>query len=343
MLFPEAEVTRSLSNMIKAYSVRYKEELRKVEVEEREEAIHAKVADAILANSFVGGLQAITLTEDGEVPAIADFAEVANDGEGEVLFEADGESISGEAGEEPKVRGTHTVMSEAAMEAWREAERERLKDEITIAEKLAMKIEMEKAIRTQADVILEQARAQGEQVKTKARLTAEAERQDVLEAAKREGYEEGRARLQQERDELEASFAQREQLLSEEYENRIKELEPMATDVVIKLLENLTGVCLETRRGIVTHLITKALAEAERSNTFLIKVSKEDVEEVKGISERLRSMFEREVTLEVVQDVLLKKGECMIETDSNIIDCSLGTQLEGLIEDIRLLSVQERV
>ena len=93
----------------------------------------------------------------------------------------------------------------------------------------------------------------------------------------------------------------------------------------------------------MTYLVTKALSEADRSSSFLIKVSKEDLEEVKGAADELRSLFEREVTLEVVQDALLKKGECMIETDSNIIDCSLGTQLEGLIEDIRLLSVQERV
>ena len=46
MLFPEAVVTRSLSNMIKAYTVRYKEELRTIDIEEREESIQARV-DAI--------------------------------------------------------------------------------------------------------------------------------------------------------------------------------------------------------------------------------------------------------------------------------------------------------
>ena len=147
----------------------------------------------------------------------------------------------------------------------------------------------------------------------------------------------------QEQAELEAAFAEKERILQAEYENKLRELEPMATDVIATLLEHLTGVCLESRKGIVTYLVTKALSEADRSNTFLIKVSKEDLEEVKGATDSLRALFEREVTLEVVQDALLKKGECMIETDSNIIDCSLGTQLEGLIEDIRLLGVQERV
>ena len=343
MLFPEAEVTRSLSNMIKAYTVRYKEELKKIDVSAKEDEIHARVADSILENSFVGGLHAINLTEDGEVPAIADFSSLSEEGE---------EGFTGEPGEEapdtaPEGTAGRTVeqnvMSEAYMEAWREAEREKLRAEITAAEKLAMKIEMEKAIRTQADVILEQTRAQGELLKEKIRQTAEQEKAVVLDTARREGYEEGRQRLLQEQAELEAAFAEKERLLENAYERKLAEVEPMATEVIAKLVEHLTGVYLESRKGIVTYLVTKALSDADRSNSFLIKDSKENFEEVRGAADTLRALFEREVTLEVVQDALLKQGECMIETDSNIIDCSLGTQLEGLIEDIRLLRVQERM
>ena len=347
MLFPEAEVTRSLSNVIKAYTVRYKEEMRKIDVSGREEEIHAKVADAIVSNAFVGGLNAVSLTESGEIPAIADYVDDADGDTASALF-ADGagegsEGVREISEEELMARAVRAVSKEVALDAWRQEERRKIKEEITGAERLAMKIEMEKAIRTQADVILEQARAQGEQVKEKARMAAEAERAEVFEAARQAGYEEGRERMLLEQQELERAFAEKERQLSEQFENKQKELEPMATDVIVKLLDYLTGVCLETRKGIVTYLVTKALTEADRSESFLIKVSKEDYEEVKGASDKLRSLFEREVTLEVVQDVLLKKGECLIETDSNIIDCSLGTQLEGLLEDIRLLGVQERV
>mgnify|MGYP003288666504 CR=1 FL=1 len=336
MLFPEAEVTRSLSNMIKAYSVRYKEEMKKIDVGQREEQIHAKVAEAVLAGAFVGGLSAVSLTEGSEIPAIADFSGE----EGAETEEGTGSDIPAE---DPTTRALRALKNEAALEAWREEERQKIKAEITGAEKLAIKIEMEKAIRTQADVILEQARAQGEQVKAKARQDAENEKNEIFEAARREGYEAGKQRLLEEQEAWSAACEEQERRLAEAYESKARELEPQATEVVVKLLESLTGVCLESRKGIVTHLVTKALNEADRSNSYLIKVSKEDLEEVKAASERLRSLFEREVVLEVVQDVLLKKGECMIETDSNIIDCSLGTQLEGLIQDIRLLSVQERM
>ncbi len=347
LLFPEAEVTRSLSNVIKAYTVRYKEEQKLIDVGEREEAIHAKVAESILANSFVGGLQAIELQADSEIPAIAYSADgVVMDGEAGaegVVAEEGAVTEEGAVDGEGQVKVMRPMMDAAALEAWREEERQKLKVELTAAERIAIKIEMEKAIRTQADVILEQARAQGEQVKAKARQQAEEECELIREAARREAYEEGRTQLEQDREAQEMAFAERERQLTAEFERMASELEPKAVEVVVGLLENLTGVCLESRKGIVSYLVTKALTDADRSNMFLIKVSKDDLEEVKGISDSLRALFEREVTLEVVQDVLLKKGECMIETDSNIIDCSLGTQLEGLIEDIRLLGVQERV
>ena len=319
-------MTRSLSNMIKAYSVRYKEEMRVVDVTEREEAIHAKVAEVLSGPAFVGGLRAIALE--------AQEGETLPDGTAENM-----EFILETVDEEGQV---HRTIDRTAMEAWKAEEYEKMKTELLEAEKLALRIEMEKEIRTQADVILEQARAQGEQLKVKSKLAAEAEKLELFETAKREGYEQGQLRLRQEQERLEAEYAQKEQQLLAEYESKTQELEPKATEVIIGLLKGLSGVCLENKKGIVSYLVSNALSDADRSTTFLIKTSKDDFEEVKASAEQFRKLFDREVTLEIVQDSLLHKGECMIETDTNIIDCSLGTQLEGLIEDIRLLSVQER-
>jgi len=327
LLFPEAEVTRSLSNMIKAYSVRYKEEMRVVDVTEKEEKIHSKIADAILSSEFVSGISAIALEAQ----------------EGDYLTETEQENSEFLVVTEDEDGQVHKSIDRAAMEAWKEEERERMRTELLEAERIAIRIEMEKELRTQADVILEQARAQGEQLKVKSKLAAEAEKLELFESAKREGYEQGRLMLQKELEQLEAQYAEREQQLVAEYERKLSELEPKATEVIIELLKSITGVCLENKKGIVSHLISGALSDADRSAAFLIKVSKEDYEEVKASADTFRNMFDREVTLEIVQDSLFRKGECMIETDTNIIDCSLGTQLEGLIEDIRLLSVQERV
>lgn len=327
-------MTKSLSNMIKAYSVRYREEKRLVDVAERAEALDMMAEQQARAAreketeaAFVSGLHAIAVEMQED--------ENAEEGAATGALQEEAEKLS---------ENTETVSLEerARREAMEIEAAARIKAELTEAEKKALRIEMEKNIRTQADIVLEQARAEGELIKQRARREAEAEKPAVLEAARKEGYAAGEETLRQELVRLKEEYAEKEQVLASEFEQRASELEPKAAEVVIQLLDSLTGVLLESKRGIITHLVSKALAGAEKSDSFLIKVSREDVEEVRAASKELKAMFDREVSLEVMQDVLLKKGECMIETDSNIIDCSLGTQLEGLKEDIRLLSVRER-
>lgn len=327
-------MTKSLSNMIKAYSVRYREEKRLVDVAERAEALDMMAEQQARAAreketeaAFVSGLHAIAVEMQED--------ENAEEGAATGALQEEAEKLS---------ENTETVSLEerARREAMEIEAAARIKAELTEAEKKALRIEMEKNIRTQADIVLEQARAEGELIKQRARREAEAEKPAVLEAARKEGYAAGEETLRQELVRLKEEYAEKEQALTSEFEERASELEPKAAEVVIQLLDSLTGVLLESKRSIITHLVSKALAGAEKSDSFLIKVSREDVEEVRAASKELKAMFDREVSLEVMQDVLLKKGECMIETDSNIIDCSLGTQLEGLKEDIRLLSVRER-
>ena len=45
--------------------------------------------------------------------------------------------------------------------------------------------------------------------------------------------------------------------------------------------------------------------------------------------------------VEIIEDVTLRKNECMIETDGGIFDCGLGTQLEGLTNKLKVLSFEK--
>lgn len=45
--------------------------------------------------------------------------------------------------------------------------------------------------------------------------------------------------------------------------------------------------------------------------------------------------------VELLEDATLGKNECMIETGNGVFDCSLGTQLEALNEELRLLSYEQ--
>ena len=45
-------------------------------------------------------------------------------------------------------------------------------------------------------------------------------------------------------------------------------------------------------------------------------------------------------TVEIVNDITLGKGECLIETEGGIFDCGLGTQLSELRQKLKLLSYE---
>ena len=42
--------------------------------------------------------------------------------------------------------------------------------------------------------------------------------------------------------------------------------------------------------------------------------------------------------VDMIEDVTLNRGECMIETGNGVFDCSLGTQLEALKDELMLLA-----
>jgi flagellar assembly protein FliH len=79
----------------------------------------------------------------------------------------------------------------------------------------------------------------------------------------------------------------------------------------------------------------------EGGGTYLIHVSKEDFpfasmqkkELIKGTNINIDSV-------ELLEDATLAKNECMIETGNGVFDCGLGTQLEALSEQLKLLSYE---
>lgn len=296
-----------MSNVIKAYSIRYKEEKKVIDVSGRAEKIDRSRAlgAEVSGEGFVGGLNAIALEETGEVS--------------------------------PEQLGAVTAGQDVLQVSAEEIIRR--KAELTQQEKEKLRAEFEEEIAAQREQMLLQIQNEANQLMEQAAANAEEEGQRIFQQAHKEGYESGIHAIEQEKARLAEEYEQKDQLRINEFEQMQRDLEPKATQVVIGLISALTGVLLETKKGIVSYLVTKALGESDHSTSFMIRVSKEDYEEVRSNTEKFRNLFEYEVLIEIIQDVLLKKGECMIETDSGIVDCSLGTQMEGLLSDLRLLRV----
>lgn len=196
-----------------------------------------------------------------------------------------------------------------------------------------------------------------ENMKQQAMAEIEQARQSLFEEAKQagfqqgfdegrqEGYEQGHQEglnsVQQQREQIFAEASEKIAQIEHEYKTKVDELEPRFVDTLTGIYEHIFQVSLKNSRDLVVHLIGNTMKNLEGNSGYLVHVSKEDYpfvsmqkkEIVKGTSIQVES-------IDLIEDATLQKSECMIETGNGVFDCSLGTQLEALREELMLLSYE---
>ena len=193
--------------------------------------------------------------------------------------------------------------------------------------------------REEAQAILDGAQNKAQALIADAVAKAEADKKSIMDQARQQGYEEGRGKAQAEADVLRKEFQEKGRQLEAEYQQMIDELEPRFVDTITSIYEHIFQVELGDNRGILEHLISNTMHKLEGGGNFLIHVSKEDYSHVTMQKQQILDGTASGIgTVEIVEDMTLGKNECLIETDSGIFDCGLGTQLAGLKQKLMLLS-----
>lgn len=217
--------------------------------------------------------------------------------------------------------------------------------------------EQETAQHQSYEDLIELAKSEVEEMKKQAAAEISTIREGAFEEARSQGYQDGFEQGKQEgfdqgrQEGLDSVAEQREQMvremngklaaIEEDYEKRLNEVEPKFIETLTDIYEHIFHVSLRNSRDIVVYLIQNAMRNIEGGGTYLVHVSKEDYPFV--------SMQKRELIkntninidcIELLEDATLGKNECMIETGNGVFDCSLGTQLEALNEELRLLSYE---
>lgn len=199
-------------------------------------------------------------------------------------------------------------------------------------------IDEEELLLEKANKTLEQAKLEAESIIESAYKEAEQLKQQAMEDGRAlgysEGYESGLEKLKSVEEELEQQFKQKEL----ELEKYILSVEPKFADITAKLVEKLTNINVEEHTGVILHLIHSAIMNADKSNSFVIRVSKEDYSEVTKNRLILEEAIPSSAELTIMEDMELTKDQCLIETDSRMIDCSLSMQMNHLLTDLRMLA-----
>lgn len=197
-------------------------------------------------------------------------------------------------------------------------------------------------VREQADAIFEDARTAAEKIIEEARAQAlilkEEAKQSGLEEGYRKGLEEAQSQLNAQEEELQNRYESIRQQLEEDYEQQLREAEPKLVDVVCRLLHKLTGVLVANQQEVLVHIIDNAMKDIENSSKISIKVSEDDYADVYSHFDWIRQLVSSNVEVELVADTKLDKLECLIETETGIINCGLNEQLDHLITSLQLLA-----
>lgn len=196
-------------------------------------------------------------------------------------------------------------------------------------------------IKAQARQMIEDAQAQIDEMQQAAQSEIEAKRRWAMEEGRKEGHEEGYRQGVSEADEMKRQLMAEKKQLEEEYEQLIEELEPKFIDAITAVYSHIFGVELMDNRDILVHLVDSTLRQVESSRTFIVHVSKEDYPFVNMQRQTLaEGAAAGRGTVEIIEDLALGQGECMIETDGGIFDCGVDTQLAELNKKLQMLSYE---
>ncbi len=182
--------------------------------------------------------------------------------------------------------------------------------------------------------MMEQARQEAEQLKKQAY-------EEGSVSGQADGYQKGCQEAEALKEQLQQEYEQKEAQLAGIYQEKIKEIEPELIDVLTDIYEHIFHVKIADYRDVVVHLLGNTLRKMEGSSEYLIHVSKEDIPFVSMQKEALlEAGGVANAHFDIIEDLTLKKNQCLIETENGIFDCSLGIELKELKKQLLLLSYE---
>ncbi len=186
---------------------------------------------------------------------------------------------------------------------------------------------------------LSNVQAQIKQLKENAQTEIDDLRERALQEANERGYQDGYQQGMNEVAALREECAAKERQLEQDYFSKMKELEPEFVKNLTQIYEHIFNVDLSDYHQLVVSLLTDAMQRVDASGNMIVHVAKEDYPQVSSAkAEILEKTGTPKERVEIVSDMTLAPSQCMIETESGVYDCSLGTELSELSKKLRLLS-----
>lgn len=190
----------------------------------------------------------------------------------------------------------------------------------------------------QAKGIVDKARYDAAMILTDAKKEADELKRRAQEEGALSGYEEGLNKGKGEIEQLRNQLLSQKKEMEIEYNQLIENIEPQLVETILEVFSNITNVVSADKKDIILSLVNSVMSGDDVGNNYIIRVSREDVKFLRDNKDKIEKMSRKDIHIEIVEDMSLKKNQCLIDTDMGIFDASLDIQLESLINDIKILS-----
>lgn len=195
----------------------------------------------------------------------------------------------------------------------------------------------------QAEAIVNSARTQAEELKTKAMDEARRELDQIREGARQEGYREGYARGMA--GAMEENHRYREEQaarMAQELKQALEKLSQARTDLMestqddmrnlaIAVAEKVVRVSLKSSSGVIARMIQGATEKLKRREWVHIYIAGCDAKGIASVAPQLTmSLAALSDHIKLVPMSEEESGTCIIETPDAIIDASASTQFSNI-------------
>lgn len=198
--------------------------------------------------------------------------------------------------------------------------------------------ELLEAARIQAGLIEGKAKDDADRMMEQAKEQAGA----LFEEQRHAGYDAGMQQFEAEKEDilnqLQEKYASMEEKLRCQYAKKLDTMENDIVDAVIQVFDKVFHIEFEKKKEILIYLIKNTIDHNEADQNFQVRVSPANKQYLSENPHLIEDAFSDQITIEYVADPALNDEQCMIETSSGVFDCSVDTEFQNLINDLRSLT-----
>jgi len=115
----------------------------------------------------------------------------------------------------------------------------------------------------------------------------------------------------------------------------IKDAENEVLRLALKVAEQIIKSEVSLHRDVSLNIVSDAISRVSDREQVIIKVNREDLENVKKYKDRIGSIVDGIKSLSIVEDNAVEPGGCVIETNLGYVDARISTKLAAIEEAFR--------